>query len=48
MLERGEIDRCGVTLLAGKAVVALLVAAAAATMAIADLLRLLHGGSVRN
>jgi hypothetical protein len=46
MLERGELDRCGVTLLAGKAVGAPFVGAAAATMAIAELLRLLHGGSV--
>jgi hypothetical protein len=44
MLERGELDRCGVTLLAGKAVGAPFVGTAAATLAIAELLRLLHGG----
>jgi hypothetical protein len=46
MLERGELDRCGVTLLAGKAVGAPFVGAAAATLVIAELLRLLHGGTV--
>ncbi|MCF2523212.1 hypothetical protein [Bradyrhizobium sp. G127] len=46
MLDKGELDRCGVTLLAGKAVGAPFVGAAAATLAIAELLRLLHGGPV--
>jgi hypothetical protein len=46
MLELGELDRCGVTLLAGKAVGAPFVGAAAATLVIAELLRLLHGGPV--
>jgi hypothetical protein len=46
MLERGELDRCGVTLLAGKAVGAPFVGAAAATLVIAELLRLLHGSTV--
>jgi hypothetical protein len=42
MLERSEVNRCDVTLLAGNAVFALLVAAAAA-MSIVELLRLLQG-----
>lgn len=46
MLARGELDRCGVTLLAGKAVGAPFVGAVAASLAIAEILRLLHGGSV--
>lgn len=45
MLARGELDRCGVTLLAGKAVGAPFVGAVAATLAIAGVLRLLHGGA---
>lgn len=46
MLARGELDRCGVTLLAGKAVGAPFVGAASATLVIAEVLRLLHGGAV--
>jgi hypothetical protein len=46
MLARGELDRCGVTLLAGKAVGAPFVGAMAATLAIAEVLRLLHGGTL--
>jgi hypothetical protein len=46
MLRRGELDRCGVALLAGKAVGAPFVGASAATLAIAEVLRLLHGGPV--
>jgi hypothetical protein len=46
MLKRGELDRCGVTLLAGKAVGAPFVGAVAATLAVAEILRLLHGGAV--
>jgi hypothetical protein len=46
MLARGELDRCGVTLLAGKAVGAPFVGAVAATLAIAEVLRLLHGGTL--
>ena len=42
----GSLDQCGVTLLAGKAVGAPFVGAAAATLALADVLRLLHGGRV--
>ncbi len=46
MLTSGALDRCGVTLLAGKAVGAPFVGAAAATLALSEVLRLLHGGPV--
>jgi hypothetical protein len=46
MLTRGELDRCGVTLLAGKAVGAPFVGAVAASLAMAEILRQLHGGPV--
>jgi hypothetical protein len=46
LLEDGSLDRCGVTLLAGKAVGAPFVGAAAATIVIAEVLRLLHGAPV--
>jgi hypothetical protein len=46
MLKEGTLDRCGVTLLAGKAVGAPFVGAVAATLAISEVLRLLHGGTV--
>ncbi|MGJ4903153.1 hypothetical protein ACQR0V_16420 [Bradyrhizobium sp. HKCCYLS2058] len=46
MLEDGSLDRCGVTLLAGKAVGAPFVGATAATIVIAEVLRLLHGAPV--
>jgi hypothetical protein len=46
MLKDGTLDQCGVTLLAGKAVGAPFVGAAAATLAVAELLRLLNGGPV--
>ena len=46
MLTSGVLDRCGVTLLAGKAVGAPFVGAAAATLALSEVLRLLHGGAV--
>jgi hypothetical protein len=46
MLSKGELDRCGVTLLAGKAVGAPFVGSVAATLALGEVLRLLHGGSV--
>jgi hypothetical protein len=45
LLQEGTLDQCGVTLLAGKAVGAPFVGAVAATFAIAELLRLLHGGT---
>lgn len=44
MLDDGSLDRCGVTLLAGKAVGAPFVGAVAATLAISEVMRLLHGG----
>lgn len=46
MLEEGSLDRCGVTLLAGKAVGAPFVGAVAATLVLAEVLRLLHGGAL--
>ena len=45
ILESGELDRCGVTLLAGKAVGAPFVGAIAATLVLSEVLRLLHGGT---
>jgi hypothetical protein len=44
MLDEGSLDRCGVTLLAGKAVGAPFVGAVAATLVLSEVLRLLHGG----
>ena len=44
MLKDGELDACAVTLLAGKAVGAPFVGAVAACLAVAEVLRLLHGG----
>jgi hypothetical protein len=46
MLEEDSLDRCGVTLLAGKAVGAPFVGAVAATLVLAEVLRLLHGGAL--
>jgi hypothetical protein len=46
LLEDGELDRCGMTLLAGKAVGAPFVGAVAAALALSEILRLLHGGPV--
>jgi hypothetical protein len=46
LLVDGRLDQCGVTLLAGKAVGAPFVGAAAACLAIAEVLRLLHQGPV--
>ena len=43
MLKSGELDRCGVTLLAGKAVGAPFVGTVAATLVLSQVLRLLHG-----
>jgi hypothetical protein len=45
LLERGELDKCGMTLLAGKAVGAPFVGAVAATLVLAEVLRPLHGGT---
>lgn len=46
MVAKGELDRCGVTILAGKAVGAPFVGAMAASLAISEVLRLLHGGEL--
>jgi hypothetical protein len=43
MLKNGELDKCGVTLLTGKAVGAPFVGAIAASLALSEILRLLHG-----
>jgi hypothetical protein len=48
MLKEGELDACGVTLLAGKAVGAPFVGAVAACFAIGEVLRLLHGGPLHH
>jgi len=45
LLDDDILDRCGVTLLAGKAVGAPFVGAVAACLAISEVLRLLHGGA---
>lgn len=44
LLRKGQLDQCGVTLLAGKAVGAPFVGSVAACLAISEVLRLLHGG----
>jgi len=46
MIKRGELDRCGVTMLAGKAVGAPFVGAVAACLVVSELLRHLHGGAM--
>jgi len=46
ILESGQLDQCGVTLLAGKAVGALFVGSVAACLVVSEILRLLHGGDV--
>ena len=48
MLKEGELDACGVTLLAGKAVGAPFVGAVAACLVVAEVLRLLHGGPLHH
>jgi len=45
-LKDGVLDQCGVTLLAGKAVGAPFVGAVAASLALSEVLRFLHGGIV--
>lgn len=45
MLREGELDQCGVTLLAGKAVGAPFVGAVAGALAVSEILRLFHGGT---
>lgn len=44
LIADGVLDRCGMTLLAGKAVGAPFVGSVAATLALSEVLRLLHGG----
>ena len=46
LLADGVLDRCGMTMLAGKAVGAPFVGAIAAALALSEVLRLLHGGAV--
>lgn len=46
LLADGVLDRCGMTLLAGKAVGAPFVGSIAAALALSEVLRLLHGGAV--
>ena len=46
LMADGVLDRCGMTLLAGKAIGAPFVGAVAATLALSEILRLLHGGPV--
>jgi hypothetical protein len=46
MLNDGNLDRCGITLLAGKAVGAPFVGAVASCLALSEVLRLLHGGPI--
>jgi hypothetical protein len=46
MLKDGNLDRCGITLLAGKAVGTPFVGAVASCLALSEVLRLLHGGPI--
>ena len=46
LLADGVLDRCGMTLLAGKAVGAPFVGSIAGTLVLSEVLRLLHGGAV--
>lgn len=46
LMTDGVLDRCGMTLLAGKAVGAPFVGCVAATLALSEVLRILHGGSM--
>lgn len=46
LVAEGVLDRCGITLLAGKAVGAPFVGAVAACLALSEVLRLLHGGEL--
>jgi hypothetical protein len=48
MLQNGELDQCGITLLAGKAVGAPFVGGVAACFVITEVLRLLHGGPLHH
>ena len=44
-MAEGDLDQCGATLMAGKAVGAPFVGMVAACFAISEILRILHGGS---
>jgi hypothetical protein len=46
LLKKGTLDRCGITLLAGRAVGAPFVGAVASCLALSEVLRLLHGGPI--
>lgn len=46
LVDDGVLDRCGMTLLAGKAVGAPFVGAVASALALSEVLRMLHGGPV--
>jgi hypothetical protein len=46
LISEGVLDRCGMTLLAGKAVGAPFVGAVAGALALSEVLRMLHGGPV--
>src|SRR5713101_2943024 len=46
MFKDGDLDRCGITLLAGKAVGAPFVGGVATCLVLSEVLRLLHGGIV--
>jgi hypothetical protein len=46
LITDGDLDRCGATLLAGKAVGAPFVGAVAACLVLSEVLRLLHGGAL--
>ena len=46
LMAEGTLDQCGMTMLAGKAVGAPFVGSVAAALALSEVLRLLHGGSV--
>lgn len=48
LIDDGLLDQCGVTLLAGKAVGAPFVGTVAATLVLAEVLRLLHGGTLHH
>ena len=46
LLGAGKLDQCGITLLAGKAVGGPFVGTVASTLALSEILRMLHGGSL--
>jgi hypothetical protein len=48
ILKDGDLDRCGITLLAGKAVGAPFVGSVASCLALSEVLRLLHGGPIHH